>query len=609
MIPQPFLPGYLVYLLFIFLPGIGVGELLGIWKIGDTFVSRVALAFGLGLSIDTLVFLIKTAGVDGLRGISVGVVYFPIAIGLLALLIALFKQRSFGFYLKLKTSDYVVLFMMLIIGLMLSVYFQKYPIFPEYFTQDPTNHVNYALGLISGSETSIPGGVLYYGIHYQLASGILLVGGEPLITVQRIMAILVILSPPMIYYATKSILDSGRAALVTTILYSLSGMIWFAGVFDSGLYPNFFGILASLFLIALIVEATRSKRSIWILLTLATINAYMSHYTFLTIVPALLVYPLVRFAYSRKTADLKNYVLPSLVVIVPAVVPFVVYPGLVERILYLAVSGGGAQAASTQLSNALSAIPVLSFLAVEIENDIALVVLFLLTAVFLYMMIRSKEASMSIPIIWFLSLLVTAPFNISAWRFSYEAIVPLTIMGGFALYSILPSSYKEKRQARSISSKVRAGDRSNLPSLIVFVILFAALTIGSWGQMMMGDALSSTSVVANSQVAVYDAIYWLKANTPNGSSYLSVSDWRFTYTNLLIGRSSYYSYVYQPSTAISLAKNVSANYILVTNLVTASVPEGSGLFPWNIFPTSSTGNLTLLYTNSDVRIYALNSSA
>ena len=122
---------------------------------------------------------------------------------------------------------------------------------------------------------------------------------------------------------------------------------------------------------------------------------------------------------------------------------------------------------------------------------------------------------------------------------------------------------------------------------------------------MLGDALTDTSAVAQTQNDVYQSIYWLKANTPNGSQYLSVSDWRFTYTNLMIGRLTHYEYIFNVTSAIQVAKNTSSEYILVTNYVTANVPNLSEFYPWITFQSSSNANLTLIYSNPDVRVYQI----
>ncbi|MFI5421441.1 MAG: hypothetical protein ACHQ1H_10790, partial [Nitrososphaerales archaeon] len=202
MASEAFWGGYVLYLLEIFLPGIGFGELFRIWRKEDSLIERLGIYFGLGLSIDTIVLMLRTSNLGGLHGIDSVTIYGIILLGFVALAISIAKRRKFDFP-KPTRSDLFIGIFFLIQVIMLVLYFAKYPIFPEYQSQDYSVHVQLAQGLISGSVTSIPSGILYYGIHYQLASGILLVGGEPLITARYVMAILVILSQFLFYAAAK----------------------------------------------------------------------------------------------------------------------------------------------------------------------------------------------------------------------------------------------------------------------------------------------------------------------------------------------------------------------------------------------------------------------
>ena len=130
------MPGYLIYLLFIFIPGIGFGELFGLWRT-ESLAERIALAFALGLSMDAIAILIKTSGFFGLIGIGVNSIYLVIALGLVALIVSAILKRKIAFPVKPARMDFTLFVIMILQGLMLLVYFQKYPIFPEYFTQVP----------------------------------------------------------------------------------------------------------------------------------------------------------------------------------------------------------------------------------------------------------------------------------------------------------------------------------------------------------------------------------------------------------------------------------------------------------------------------------------
>jgi len=606
MIPEPSLGGYFLYLLEIFVPGFGFGELFSLWKKDNSILERAGLAFGLGLSIDTIVLMIKTSNVAGLAGISTAVLYGIIGLGAIAFVASFIVHKTRLEIPKITRTDAMLLALLVVQALMLLLYFEKYPIFPEYQSHDYTVHVQLALGLISGSVTTIPSGILYYGIHFQLASGILFVGGQPLITVRQTMAILVVLSSLLFYSATKKIFSSSIIGLICTSIYVLSGTIWFASVFDSGLFANFYGILSALFLLVALVGVVNNLRAIssWIIFLIAVVNAYFSHYTLLTILPAILFLPLLQLVLVKKNkTPVIGYLVPALVVIIPAVIPLVVFPGLGSRIISLASSGGGTLSGSTVLSSAFGSLPVLSYLALEIFDDYAVLIMLLLSGFYLYQIVRTRNPIYFIPIIWFLSLIIAAPNNVSAWRFSYEAIVPLTLMASFGLSLILPQFGNQSKKRSTMPQRTRADRGSIIPRVFVFLILIGGIIIGSWGTSLLTDSLTSTDIGSQSQFSIYNAINWLGTNAPNNSSYLSLTDWRFTYTNLIIGQVGFYQYARFPSQALLIAKNLSANYIIVTNVTTLSLPPVASLYPWNNFPSSSNSNLTLVYQDQDVRVF------
>ena len=170
MAAPAFLPGYILYFLFIFAPGIGFSELFGIWKFEGTLIGRIGIAFGLGLSIDTLVILIRTAGYAGLVGLDYLTVIFVIASGVIAFGVSLAMRKKFNMPTKPILTDYFVLVIIFVMASLVFLHFQKYPIFPEYISHDFGAHVQFSQDLISGAITSIPGGILYDGIYYQLSS-------------------------------------------------------------------------------------------------------------------------------------------------------------------------------------------------------------------------------------------------------------------------------------------------------------------------------------------------------------------------------------------------------------------------------------------------------
>jgi hypothetical protein len=591
-----FTPGYVLYLLEIFLPGIGFGDLLSVWgKRG--LAERLGMALGLGLCIDTVAILVKTSGLEfgniALRGLDASEPYFLIALGLGVFVASMVWKRRVSFVVRPSWVDAVLFLAMAVLGAMLWLYFQKYPIFPEYYSADFGAHVQIAEGLISGSIVSIPSGALYYGVHYQIASALLLVGGEHLVTSRVTMALLVLLSPLLVYWVTGELAEDRRAALVVAALYSLSATVWFNSVFDSGLYANFFGILAVLFLVGCYAQLSTDMRSprLWVVFILATVTAYFSHYTAITVVPALFVFPLVQLL--REGRKSWRLFVPPLVFIAPGLAGVAADPSLVSTVIRLALQGGGKTVGQTFVSSALAGEPVLSYMAFLTYDDVAFVTMMALAAVSVIWG-RSKKGLYFVPLAWLVSLVLAAPISIDAWRFSYEALVPLLIMGGFGFFFVVPKKgFERKRRGASKSARL---------ALATIFLLFL-LVLGSWGTTMVADSVDNPSEFAAIQGQVYSAIYWLGAHTPQNSTYLSVSDFRFTYSSLFIGRTTYYQFTPLPSNATVEAKAVGAKYIIVTMGVTENLPPVAQLFPWNNFPASGSASLPLIYNTTDIRIY------
>jgi hypothetical protein len=148
-----------------------------------------------------------------------------------------------------------------------------------------------------------------------------------------------------------------------------------------------------------------------------------------------------------------------------------------------------------------------------------------------------------------------------------------------------------------------SGRASRTKAGLVAIVFVGLLVVGSWGTTMLSDSFTLTQTNAQAQNDVYQAILWLGNNTSTNSTYLSVSDWRFTYTDLMIGRNSLYQFESTPQNAIAVARSEGASYIIVTNVVTANLPPLPSLFPWNNIKPSA--NLIMVYSNPDVEIFKL----
>lgn len=100
--------------------------------------------------------------------------------------------------------------------------------------------------------------------------------------------------------------------------------------------------------------------------------------------------------------------------------------------------------------------------------------------------------------------------------------------------------------------------------LIVFLILVSPI------MRFTVNSLADADYNVNRQRGIYDAMIWLRENTPNDSVIISVSRWEFKYVKFLIGKrflGDYYigpDELYRELESLSRYKNI---YVVVWNLV------------------------------------------
>lgn len=585
--------GYLLYLLAIILPGLGAGWLFGVWKKDDLLAVKVGYVLGLGLAVDTLVLFAGSSGLVigsvGLFGVTLNMFYILIAIGAAFLLASAIVQKKSIALPHPSLYDWLVLMFMLVQTGMVFLFFTKYPIFPEYNSTDFRTHMEIVQTLLSGGS-SLPGGLLYFGVHCQFALGVLLTGGSILDVVQKVGAILAILGTPIMFLAASRLLDSKEAGVIASLLYSLMASIWFGAIFDSGLYPNFFGLLASLVVLVLVADVARDGLRPGVLLAMvaAVGTLYLSHYSDVSVIPAVASVPVVLLLKGKLQ---KAQLVPIAIVGIPAGIGAVLFPSMVAALAGFVVQAGGTVTGGTYLSGVLSPVPILSNLATETYYDVGFVLLIAFAFIFAVRSPRERKPSELMLIVWFLSIIAVAPFNEGSWRLAFLGLVPLTLMAAGGIQTLLPKAKKGER--RSPYRRARMG---------VVGLALILLLAGSWGATIVSDSTTDSQLVAQTQQNVYDSILWIGNNT-NGGSILSVSDYRFLYTHVMIQRDSYYQFFSTPEQALPFARSHGSTYIVVTQLVTASIPPLPQLFPWNNFPMHSDANLTLIYSNPDVRIY------
>jgi len=598
--------GYLEFLALLFLPGVALME---IFRLGGefSFAERLGIAFGLSMAVDVLVLALRTSGIlvgsQLMLGIFPGTLQLMLGVSLVALVVPVALRRKMAFYVPPTRYDLYVLGLVAAQAVLIAAHFSKYPIFPQFQSVDFTQHVQITADLQSGKAAMFPGGVLYYGVHLLMGSLVALSGDLVLVATQYAMGILAALSPLLVYAAVDSLTTSKRVGLVAALLYVSTGFVWFGSVFDAGLYANFYGILSILLLFALIPAVVKQPKSpgLWVALALAVGSGYFSHYSYVTVIPALIALPVAVFVLERKV-NLPS-VAVSVLVVLPGAIAALLRPDLVTLLIqFVQATGGGNVAGDTALSPLFAGWPVLRYVVVEVTNDVASVVTLALAVLGVYVAARSKNPMVWMLIAWLVALLVVAPFSEAAWRFSYMALAPLLIAAAVGLDWLLPKSEDRSFRQRSKMRGRRATGRYRLGLLAV---LFLLLVVNSWSWQLLADSTSNGSANNLTQNGLLKAMEWMNATTPANSQVVSVTNSNYNYYQLLYGRESGYAPLASPDEVVASASSVGTSvptYVVLTEVGTVTAPNPSQN-PFSLYPNDT--RFQLQYNDSGVLVYKL----
>jgi len=597
--------GYLEFVALLFLPGVAFIEL---FKLGGefSFAERLGLAFGLSMAVDVLVLAFRTSGLligsQLMIGIFPGTLELMLGVSLVAFAAPVALRRKVTFYVQPTRYDFYVLGLVAAQALLVAAHFSKYPIFPQFQSVDFAQHVEITADLQAGRATMFPGGILYYGVHLLMGSLVALSGDLVLVATQYAMGILAALSPLLVFVAVGSLTTSKRVGLIAALLYVSTGFVWFGSVFDVGLYANFYGVLSILLLFALVPPVLKQPRNpgFWLALILAVGSGYLSHYSYVTVIPALIALPLAVLVLERKVS-LPSIAVPA-VVAIPGAVASLLRPDLVTLLVqFVQATAGGNVTGDTSLSPLLAGWPVLRYAVVEVANDLASMVTLALAALAVYAVVRSKNPVVWMLIVWLVALLVVAPFSQAAWRFSYMALVPLLIVAAVGLDWLAPKADdKGFRQRSKMRGPRRDSGRYRLGLLAVVLLL---LVVNSWSWQLLADSASNGAENNQTQHAVLKAMQWMNATTPRGSRVVSVTDYNFNYYQLLYGRASGYAPLATPDEiAASAVGSTVSTFVVLTRVGTVTAPSPSAN-PFNLYPNDT--RFQLQYNDSGVFVYKL----
>jgi hypothetical protein len=596
--------GYVEFVALLFLPGLAFMEL---FQLGGeySFVERLGLAFGLSMAVDVLVLAFRTSGVligsQLMVGIFPGTLELMLGVSLIAFVAPVLLRRKLTAWVMPERNDLYVLGLVLAQALLVVAHFSKYPIFPQFSSVDFTQHVQITASLQSGQTTMFPDGILYYGAHLLMGSLVALSGDLVLVATQSAMGILAVLSPLLAYVAVASLTGSKRAGLVATLLYVATGSVWFGSVFDSGLYANFYGVLSILLLFAVVPAVLKQPRSpgLWLALILAVGSGYFSHYSYVTVIPALLALPIAVYLVDRKVS------LPAVgiaaVVVIPGVLGAALRPDLVSLLIqFVTAPGGGNVPVDTTVSPYLAGWPVLRYIVVEIADDLGAIVTLILAAVGVYIGARSKNPVVWMLIVWLVAILAVAPFSETAWRFSYMALVPLLMLAALSLDRLIPDAVDSRLVRRN---KVVGRRDERRWRLALVAVVFLLLFVDSWSWQLLADAATDNSQSSQTQHGLLLAMNWLDANTPPNAQVASITNADLNYYLLVYGRESGYAPLASPGEIVDASNGTSApTYVVLTTFGTVALPNATSN-PFSIYPEDT--NFQLQYNQSGVLIFQL----
>ncbi len=594
--------GYLEFVALLLLPGAAFMELFRLG--GDlSLTERLGLAFGLSMALDVLVLAVRTSGFSSsLLGIDATTLGAMLGVSVLAFAAAFALRRKVSFYVKPSRDDVIVLALVAVQALLVLVHFSKYPIFPQFQSADFSQHVLITADLQAGRAAMFPGGLLYYGVHLLMGSLVALSGDLVLLATQYAMGTLTALSPLLVFLAVDSLTQSRRVGLIASALYVATGFVWFGSVFDAGLYANFYGVLSILLLFSLVPAVIKSPRSpgLWLAFVIALGSGYLSHYSFVTIIPALLALPVAVFAVERKLSW-PALAIPA-VVLIPGVIGAVLRPDLVTLLLQFAQMNGGPSTGDTFLSQFLAGWPVLRFVVVEIANDIASVATLALAALGVYVAIRSRNPGVWMVTVWLAALLAVAPITVGAWRFSYMALVPLLIVAALGFDWLGPHGDERATRQRS---KMRYRRDTNRYRTGLLAVVFLLLVVNSWSWSLLADAANNGAPNSDIQHGLLKAMGWMNSTLPAGSQIVSVTSAYILYYQLLYTKPAGYAPLATPDdvVAASAASGSKApTYVVLTTVGTVTVPDPSQS-PFTLYPKDS--RFHMQYNDSGVAIFKL----
>ncbi|MBM3898267.1 MAG: hypothetical protein FJ358_07090 [Thaumarchaeota archaeon] len=566
---------------------------------GRSLADVLGLSFGLSLVGLPLLLLLAYATFR-----TVSVVHLSLILVASAVVI-LFRVKSLR-EVRIGKEDVIALLVLALTAGIIGLFNSLSPIFPLSYSADFLLHLALSDEFLQGradlSSVSYPPGV-----HFLIGAGVLLVGLEPFVAMQRIMAVVATLAPLLIYSTVYGVLHHRGTALVAALLYLPAGMWWY-GLFISGLYSNFYGSLVSLSVFLLLVEYVGGPSKLRMgLLFLGGLALYLSHFTIVIFLVALWV--MIPLAFFLARSRFKFLVRGLIILTIPGAIVAAIRPDALSLILSIpggsSVGGGITGAPRTALASFLGGVsPFLQFLYFLQSEAFPFLALALVFATPLLVLKQRLSFWVFFFYVWFFAVWATAPSTGLAWRSAYYALLPLILVFAVGLKSIdsAVGQMKIKRVVRRHGVGVlKSTAPPRLLRNLVLVALIGVIFASSLLPLQLSDAFRNSEGFRQQNEGVYDAVKWIRSNTLPNASLLAVGDWRLSYAEHLTGRAvPFYTFV-PPDNVTSLATAGGHRFVIVSRTV-VNERDGSVLNLYELYKAAD--GFTVVWENPAVVVFA-----
>lgn len=516
-------------------------------------ILTIILFFTVGLSILSQMKGYRERGLAEVLGLSFGasIAVLPLLLGMIYVVLGSIEVlhvwiilavsglaviRRFRWVLSIKISllDIYVIAATVITGVFFLFISLRNPYFPMFPSTDYLFHLNASQQYLNGQIALTP--VTYPpAVHFIIGTGMLLMGGEPIVAMQKTMMILGALAPLLFYAVALRTTGSGKVALGAAVLYLPVG-VWWYGLFTTGLYANVYANFVSLAILLFLVDYVKGVSGNSILLfALVSIGLYISHFTVVILLAALWVMLPLILVKARSSAA--RYFYGLCILMVPALILVAAAPSIVSFVVSLMsapVSAGDIVVwpSGNLMAAQLGEVSVfLQFIYLSLHGEF-LFFLALISLVAAPLMVLKKRApiwALMFPV-WFLTTWVMSPSTLLTWRSAYYALTPLSFTIALGVSGVI-SVFKVEKLVRSRGAYMRA-TRDDAPSKLQIAGLVATIFLIFAGSVVAFSAVDTFRSLEGSRRLdedVYGAIMWIREETPSGAVIVAVGDWRFNY--------------------------------------------------------------------------------